>query len=149
MQRPQTCFMGLVPGCGPLARYVKLRVAHASGMPWTWHASRHVRDLRAVMHAEIDNQRFPLKSMAGKRSRYSRCMRHPQFYVSGKRPWYNETHQCRVSNVPFVIAYPRPGFNIKVLSYQYSKSHYKVKTVVRESYLCDGNSFAVKTTSLF
>ena len=30
------------------------------------HASRHVRDARAVMHAGIANQQFPLKSVAGK-----------------------------------------------------------------------------------
>ena len=31
-----------------------------------WHASRHVCGARAVMHAGIDNKRFPLKSVAGK-----------------------------------------------------------------------------------
>ena len=51
-----------------LARYVKLRVAHAPGMPGTlslpppvWrsrHASRHVRDARAGMHVRIANWRF-------------------------------------------------------------------------------------------
>ena len=61
---------------GPLARYVKLRVAHVPGMPGTFspaiagwrsrHASRHVRDARAVMHAGIANLWFPLKSVAGK-----------------------------------------------------------------------------------
>ena len=49
------------------------------------HASRHVRDARAVMHVGIVNLRFPLKSVAGKRSRHSRRMRNPQFCVSGKR----------------------------------------------------------------
>ena len=60
-------------GCnGPLARYTKLRVAHAPGMPGTFssplisketpswryrHASRHVRHARAVMHVGIANQR--------------------------------------------------------------------------------------------
>ena len=34
----------------------------------------------------IANKRFPLKSLAGKTFRYSRCMRNPQFYVIGKRP---------------------------------------------------------------
>ena len=47
------------------------------------HASRHVRHARAVMHAGIDKKRFPLKWVAGKRSRR---MRNPQFYVSDKRP---------------------------------------------------------------
>ena len=48
----------------PLASYVKLRVAHAPGMPGKFsppqrqrprHASRHVHDVRAVMHAGIAN----------------------------------------------------------------------------------------------
>ena len=40
--------------------------------------SRHAR---AVMHVGIANLRW-----RGKRSRHSRPMRNPQFYVSGKRP---------------------------------------------------------------
>ena len=49
--------------------------AHAPGMPGTFfpttagkqsrHASRHVRDARAVMHAGTANSRFPLNSAAG------------------------------------------------------------------------------------
>ena len=81
---------------GPLTRYVKLRDAHAPGMPGTFHppptskeiasyrprrASRHVRDSRAVMGVGIDKPRW-----RGKRSQHSRRMRNPQFYVSGKRP---------------------------------------------------------------
>ena len=38
------------------------------------------------MHVGIANERFILMSVAGKRSRHSRCMRNPQFYLSGKRP---------------------------------------------------------------
>ena len=45
------------------------------------HASRHVRHARVVMHVEIANPRW-----WGKRSRYSRCLRNPQFYVSSTRP---------------------------------------------------------------
>ena len=45
------------------------------------HASRHVRQARAVMHAGIANPRW-----REKRSRHSWRMRHPQFYVSDKRP---------------------------------------------------------------
>ena len=65
-------------------------------MPWTFspppisketagkqsrHASRHVRDARAVMHVGIAKLQ-----RRGKRSRHSRRMRNPKFYVSGKRP---------------------------------------------------------------
>ena len=41
----------------------------------------HVRNARAVMHVGIANPRW-----RGKRSRHSRRMRNPQFYVSGKMP---------------------------------------------------------------
>ena len=83
-------------GNGPLTRYVKLRVVHAPGMPGTFspspnskgtdnkrsrNASRHVRHARAVMQVGIANPWW-----RGKRSRHSRCMRNPQFYISGKRP---------------------------------------------------------------
>ena len=61
---------------GPLARYLNLRVTHATGMPRTFsppsrvkrlrQATRHVRHARPVMHAGIANKRFPLKSVAGK-----------------------------------------------------------------------------------
>ena len=90
---------------GPLARYVKLRIAHASRMPRTFfpsptskenaskrsrHASWHVRDARAVMHVGIVN---PL--WWGKRPRHSRRMHNPQFYVSVKRSMGHTT--ARVS----------------------------------------------------
>ena len=78
----------------PLTRYVILWVAHAPGMPGTFspsptsketaskrarHASHHARHARAVMHVGLANP------AAGKRSRHSRGMCNPQFYVSGKR----------------------------------------------------------------
>ena len=52
----------LHPQHGPLVRCIKLRVAHASEMPWTFSppprdidADTHVRHARAVMHAGIAN----------------------------------------------------------------------------------------------
>ena len=92
----QAIFITLTNRNGPLTRYVDLRVAHAPGMPgtfsppptsketpskWSRHASRHVRHARAVMHVGIAKPRWRRK-----RSRHSRRMRNPQFYVSGKRP---------------------------------------------------------------
>ena len=89
------CWSNSMTPYGPLTRYVKLRVAHAPGMPRTFlptpnsketaswrsrHASRHVRDARAVMHVGIANPRW-----LGKRSRHSRRMRNPQ-YIFGNRP---------------------------------------------------------------
>ena len=67
---------------GPLVRYIKLRVAHAPGMPGAFSPpSASTTTARAVMHVEIANPRW-----WGKRSRHSWRMRNPQFYLSGKRP---------------------------------------------------------------
>ena len=81
---------------GPLARYLKLRVAHASGMPGTFSPPSRVSD--PDMHHGTCVTHVPWcmpgslvkgslwSQWRGKRSRYSRRMRNPQFYVPGKRP---------------------------------------------------------------
>ena len=81
---------------GPLARYVKLRVAHAPGMPWTFslqqgvsdpdmHHGTRVTHVPWCMLGSI-NSGFLWSRWRGKCCRRSRHMRNPQFYVSGKRP---------------------------------------------------------------
>ena len=81
---------------GPLARYVKLRVVHAQGMPETFSPPLQIS--YPDMHHRTCITHVPwcmpgsLKSgflwswWRGKRSRHSRRMRNPKFYVSGKRP---------------------------------------------------------------
>ena len=81
---------------GPLSRYIKLRVAHAPGMPGTFSPPLWVSD--PDMHQGMCVTHVPWcmsgsltsgllwKRWRGKRSRHSRRMRNPQFYVSGKRP---------------------------------------------------------------
>ena len=81
---------------GPLTRYVKLRVAHAPRMAGTFYPPPQVS--ASVMHYGTCVIHVPwcmpgsLTSgflwgwWRGKRSRHSRRMRNPQFYVSGKRP---------------------------------------------------------------
>ena len=81
---------------GPLARYVKLRVAHAPEMPGTSSPPPRVSD--PDMHRGTCVTRVPwcmprsltsgfLSSRRrGKRTQLSRRTRNPQFYVSGKRP---------------------------------------------------------------
>ena len=68
---------------GPLTRYVNIVVVHARGMPGTFslHASRHVRHARVVTHVGIPNLWW-----LGKRSRHSRRMRSPPFYICCNRP---------------------------------------------------------------
>ena len=81
---------------GPLTRYVELRVAHALGMPRTFLPQPLFSD--PDMHRGTCVTHVPwciLWSLTsgflwcrwrGKRSRYSRRMRNPQFCISGKRP---------------------------------------------------------------
>ena len=66
----------------PLARCGKLKVVHAPGMPGTFSSPPTSKETaRVVMHVRIANPRWQ-----GNRSRQSRRMRNPQFYVSVKRP---------------------------------------------------------------
>ena len=95
-------------GHGPLARYVKFRVAHAPGMPGTFSPPLQVSDpdMHHVPHCmpESLTSGFLWSRWRGKRSRHSWRMRNPQFYVSGKRPkqpmspWNDLFHE----NVSFV-----------------------------------------------
>ena len=91
---------------GPLARYVKLRVAHAPGTPGTF--SPPLRVIDPDMHYGTCVTHVPwcmpgsltrgfLRSRwREKRSRHSWRMRNPHFYVSGKRPialvWHVPPH---------------------------------------------------------
>ena len=80
----------------PLTRYVKLRVAHAPGMPGTFSPAPQVSDPdmhhgTCVTHVPwwmpgSLTSGFLWMRWRGKRPRHSRRMRNPQFYVSGKRP---------------------------------------------------------------
>ena len=81
---------------GPLARCVKLRVAHAPGMPGTFSPTPRVSDPdmhhgTCVTHVPWCmpgslTSGFLWSRWRGKRSRHSRRMRNPQFCISGKRP---------------------------------------------------------------
>ena len=81
---------------GPLNRYVKQWVAHAPGMPETFSLLPQVSDpdmhpVTCVTHVpwrmpESLTSGFLWSRWRGKRSRYFRRMRNPQFYVSGRRP---------------------------------------------------------------
>ena len=62
------CFMGLLPDtqiCGCACAGNAGKVFPVTTGKRSRHASRHVRHARAVMHAGIANQRFPLKSAVG------------------------------------------------------------------------------------
>ena len=80
----------------PNTRYVKLRVVHAPGMPGTFYPATDFKGNRQLATRYVsrhvrDGVAYP--QWRGKRSRHSRRMRNPQFYVSGKRPvviWISE-----------------------------------------------------------
>ena len=83
-------------GYGPPIRYVKLRIVHAPRMPRTFSPPRQISDPEmrlgtCVMHVPLCMPEsiisgIPRSRWQGKRSRHSRRMRNPQFYVSSKRP---------------------------------------------------------------
>ena len=89
---------------GPLVRFVKLWVVHAPGMPGTFYPSSRVSDPdmhhgTCVMHVPWCMPGSLTSGLLGsrwrgKRSRHSRRMRKPQFYVSGKKP----LAECQSSN---------------------------------------------------
>ena len=83
-------------GHGPLTRDVKLRVAHAPGMPGTFSPPTRVNDpdmqhgtcithVPWCMPGSLTSG-FPWSWWRGKRSQHAWRMRNPQFYVFGKRP---------------------------------------------------------------
>ena len=91
---------------GPLTRYVKLRVAHAPGMPWAFSPPPRVSDpdmhhgtcvthVPWCMPGSITSG-FLWSRLRGKRSRHSQRMCNPQFYVSGKRPMSWRHHVAEI-----------------------------------------------------
>ena len=92
------------PSNGPLTRYVKLRVAHAPGMPETFYPAADFKGngnrlpaIPACITARAwrtcrDACRDRLPSVAGKTFPAFPAHAHPQCYVSGKRPiaWTND-----------------------------------------------------------
>ena len=81
------------------ARYVKLRVVHAPGMPGTFSppslaSDPYMHHGTCVTHVTwctsgSQTSGFLWSQWRGKRSRHSRRMRNPQFYAYGKRPMWS------------------------------------------------------------
>ena len=104
---------------GPLTRYVKLRVAHAPGMPGTFSPPPRISDPdmhhgTCVKHVPWCipgslTRGFLWSRGREKRTRHSRRVRNPQFYVSSKRPmlsfwrlppwqWDHPDKQCTMTS---------------------------------------------------
>ena len=82
---------------GPLARYVKLQVAHVLGMPGMFSPPPRVSDPHmhhgpCVMHVpwcmpgSLTSGILWMSRWWGKHSRHPQSMRNLKFYISGKRP---------------------------------------------------------------
>ena len=111
---------------GPLVRYVKLWVAHASGMPGTFSPPQRVSD-PDMHHATCVTQvpwcmpgsltsGFLWSRWRGKGAQHSRRMRNPQFYVSGKRPMaYRTVQEGYQAN----FTYLTQGLHVDAFSWQF------------------------------
>ena len=105
---------------GPLARYVKLRVAHAPGMPGTFSPRPRVSDPdmhhgTCVTHVPwcmpgLLTSGLVWSRWQGKRSRHSGRMRNPQFYVLDKRPMQSIPH--RLTQKGYIVMILRPCVDI-------------------------------------
>ena len=71
---------------GPLTIYTKLRVAHVPGMAGTFSPPPRVSNPNTWCLPGSLTSGFLWSRWRGKRYRHSRCMRNPQFCLSGKRP---------------------------------------------------------------
>ena len=133
---------------GPLARCAKLRVAHAPGMPATFSPPPRVSDPdmyhgTCVTHVPWCmpgslTSGFYWSWRRGKRSRYSRRMRNPQFYVSGKRPMeYSNSY-----NVLSIKRAIRDEKSLKNLGSYISKKHTMASKIF---HLCKSRTIKCKT----
>ena len=105
---------------GPLDKYVKLRVAHAPGMPGTFSPPPRVSDADMYRGTCVTHVpwcmpgsltcSFFWSQWREKRSRPSRRMRNPQRYVSGKRPME------RKLLLPFYSPCSRAGVHVSIQS---------------------------------
>ena len=136
---------------GPLARYVKLRVAHAPGIPGFF--SHHLL------------QRKPLVSDPG--MHHGTCVMHVPWCMSGsltRGGGENDLLLMHCSRVSFTSSHivdvfsPRlypirslsisheagPWYDIKMSSYQYMKFHCGDETVVGSSHIHNGISYTAR-----
>ena len=143
---------------GLLARYVKLRVAHAPGMPGTFsplpwvsdpdtHHGTCVTYVPWCMPESLYSSSLWIR-WRGKLSRHSRRMRNPQFYVSGKRPMAHQYTRClqqryQMHQEACRIDSGKPGrFFVTSFWYRICNLH-----TVNELVLCQDGSASIRVTS--
>ena len=137
---------------GPLARYVKLRVTHAPGMPGTLSPTTRVSDpdmhygtcvthVPRCMPGSLTTG-FLWCRWRGKRSRHSRRMRNQQFCASGKRTIQTHAVYCgRVwkqtipvggSQIKTVNDLTKMKFNVSKISFECVSNFRHVNTETNE-----------------
>ena len=127
----------LVSDNGPIARYVKWRIAHAPGMPGAFSPPPPVSDLdkhqgTCVTHVPwcmsvALTSGFLWSRWPGKRSRHSRRMRNPQFYVSGKRPMACDQFSTKALHKPMQTYCQELQLNLnKNIQLFLKKMHFKI-----------------------
>ena len=147
----------------PLTRYVKFRVAHAPGMPGTFSPPPRDSDpdiqygtclthVPWCMPGPLTSD-FLWKRWRGKRSRHSRRMRNPQFFVSGKRPiacltWglHNSEEELSACKRLYNITYWRLNKNGRHFQQPFSKSSSGIFTqfhriIFLSIYIVNGSAF--------
>ena len=127
---------------GPLTRNAKLRFAHALGIPGTFFPPLGVSD--PDMHFDTCVTHVPWcmpgsltsgflwSRLRGKRSRHSRCMRNPQFCLSGKRPvGICHGSQNKLRSPCCVAGYCfTPHFHLKLHAFRVRDMHCRILFVV-------------------
>ena len=111
----RVCIFSEVLCHGPLARYLKLWVLHAPGMPGTFSPPPRVSDpdmnngtcvthVPWCMSGSLTSG-FLWSRWRGKCSQHSWCMRNPQFYLSGMRPMPTDQQliSIRICHLPVVV----------------------------------------------
>ena len=117
---------------GPVARYAKLGVAQAAGMPETFSPPLRVSDPdkhhgTCVTHVPWCisgslTSGFLWNRWRGKCSRHSRRMDNPQFFLSGKRPMDVVRYPFNIFSYSLSVK-EAPGFN-KFALYSYCNHRY-------------------------
>ena len=106
----------------------KMRVAHAPGMPGTFsppprfsdsdmHHGTCVTYVSRCMLLSLTSG-FLWSRWRGNRSRQSRCMHNPQFYVSGKRPMVTKISNQRVTSLLYICSKTQPTATLFTVIFQ-------------------------------
>ena len=152
-----------------LAKSLELRCKRIGGCEdrnTRWFIRVCFMTLTKIFSDEFDREeRYKIWSHSGSRSwnPHSFCFRNHEYaFPSNLESWVAKVDKiillkhhtypvysisCLLTTCPYKE--PGPRFNIKMISYQWRKSHCGDKTILRPSYLHNGISYTGKMTSLY